>query len=414
MIAEILCVGTEILLGDIVNTNAAYLAREMAAIGIDVYNQSVVGDNPARLAQSLRLAFERADIVLMTGGLGPTYDDLTKETVAQYFGMEMEMDEESKERIIRYFNSRGATPTPNNLKQAMMPGGAHIFPNNAGTAPGLAVVQEGKIAVLMPGPPFEMTAMFEGCIRQWLLQFSEKVLVSRTLHIAGMGESAVEDKLREMMVSHQNPTIAPYAKSGEVQIRITAAADNRAHALELIEPVLNEAKAVLGDVVYGVDVQNQEHALIERLLQKGMTIATAESCSGGLLSKRITDVPGASAVFHLGVCTYADEMKIKMLGVNPDTLAQHGAVSEQTAQEMAAGVRRQAGADIGIGITGVAGPGGGTQEKPVGLIYIAVDSEHYSVVEKYLPGHRGVGRDQLRFMGTQVALRLAMDAVKRG
>lgn len=414
MIAEILCVGTEILLGDIINTNAAYLAKEMAALGIDVYNQSVVGDNPARLANSLALAFERADIVLMTGGLGPTYDDLTKETVASYFGLEMEMHEESKRRITDYFESRGTVPTANNLKQAMMPRGAHVFENNAGTAPGLAVEGEGKIAILMPGPPFEMTAMFDGCIRDFLMQYSEKVLVSRTLHITGMGESAVEDKLRDLMVTYENPTIAPYAKSGEVQIRVTAAADNRDHALEMIAPVVAQLQDILGDVVYGVDVVDQEHALVAYLAEKKLTIATAESCSGGLLSKRITDVPGASAVFHLGVCTYADEMKIKMLGVGAETLKQYGAVSKQTAKEMAAGVRKQAGADIGIGITGIAGPGGGTEEKPVGLIYIAVDSEQYSVVEKYLPGHRGVGRDQLRFMATQVALRLAMEAVKRG
>lgn len=413
MVAEILCVGTEILLGDIINTNVAYLAKEMAALGIDVYHQSVVGDNPKRLQESLELAFARADIVLLTGGLGPTYDDLTKETVAKYFGRKMEMHAPSEARILAYFETRGYAPTENNLKQAMMPEGAVIFENNAGTAPGLAVVGEGKIAVLMPGPPFEMTTMFAESIRDWLAQFSEKVLVSRTLHITGLGESAVEEQLREMMVSYQNPTIAPYAKQGEVQLRITAAAKEKETAWEMITPVIEAVYDVMGDYIYGVDMQNQEDAVVQYLRAKDLTLATAESCTGGLLSKRITDMPGASEVFGLGVCTYSNEMKEKILGVSHESLEAYGAVSPEVAREMAEGVRRLSKADIGVGITGIAGPGGGTPEKPVGLIYIAIVSEKYTHVEKYLPGHRGHSREQLRHTATQTALRLILQAIKK-
>ncbi len=413
MVAEILCVGTELLLGDIVNTNAAYLSKQLAALGIDVYHQSVVGDNQGRLRDSLKNAFSRADIVIMTGGLGPTYDDLTKETVAEYFSLPMELHEESKKRMLEYFARRGTTPTPNNLKQALMPAGAVVFENDTGTAPGLAVEKDGKVAVLMPGPPFEMQAMFEGSVRPWLLKFSDKVLVSRTVHIAGIGESAVEHRLKDMMLAHTNPTVAPYAKQGEVQLRVTAAAKTREEAYAMTLPVLEEIREAVGEYIYGIDVGTQENAAVSLLREKRLWIATAESCSGGLLSKRITDIPGASEVFRLGVCAYADAMKVKVLGVGQDTLDRVGAVSEEVAAEMAAGVRRLAGADIGVGITGIAGPSGGTEEKPVGLIYVAVDSERYRAVEKYLPAHRqGGGRDHLRYMATQMALRMVLRALK--
>ena len=239
MVAEILCVGTELLLGDIVNTNAAYLARQLAGLGIDLYTQSVVGDNPERLKESLAIAFSRADLVLMTGGLGPTYDDLTKETVAAYFGRNMRRDEHSYQRLMEYFAKAGKEPTPNNLKQADMPEGAVVFDNDNGTAPGLAVEGNGKIAVLMPGPPYEMTAMFEARIRPYLQKFSEKVLVSRTIRIVGMGESEVEYRLRDYMLSHLNPTIAPYAKQSEVQLRVTASAKTEEQAYALIGPVVS-------------------------------------------------------------------------------------------------------------------------------------------------------------------------------
>ena len=410
--AEILCVGTEILLGDIVNTNAAYLAKELAALGIDVYHQSVVGDNPARLKSELQQAFTRADLVVMTGGLGPTYDDLTKETVAAYFGEKMRLDEESARRIAALYAAKGVEATPNNLKQAEMQKHAVIFKNDAGTAPGLALEKNGKAAILLPGPPFEMQTMFERSVRPWLAQRADHVLVSHTIHLHGIGESAVEYQLRERMEKGKNPTIAPYAKQGEVQLRITAAAPTREAADALIQPEVDAICAKLREYVYGVDIGNQETALVELLCQKHAKIATAESCTGGLLSKRITDVAGASEVFEFGVCTYANRMKEQVLGVSKHDLDTLGAVSPEVAAQMASGARRVAGAEVGIGITGIAGPGGGTPEKPVGLIYIAVNSPNYTHVEKYLPGHSGLSRDALRYAATQQALRLAIYAAK--
>lgn len=408
--AEILCVGTEILLGDIVNTNAAYLAAELAALGIEVYHQSVVGDNPGRLQESLVLAFSRADMVVMTGGLGPTYDDLTKETVAAYFGESMHIDECSRQRIADFFMAKGMEATPNNLKQAQMPEHAVIFQNDAGTAPGLALEKDGKTAILLPGPPFEMKTMFERYVRPWLAQRSDHVLVSRTLHLHGIGESAVEYRLKALMERSDNPTVAPYAKQGEVQLRITALAENREQGYQMIQPIVEEIQREMGEYIYGIDIGNQETALVKLLREKKAKIATAESCTGGLLSKRITDVAGASEVFEFGVCTYANGMKEKVLGVDHADLERLGAVSPEVAAQMAKGARVVSGAEIGIGITGIAGPGGGTPEKPVGLIYIAVDSDLYCEVEKYLPGHNGMSRDALRFAATQHALRLAIQA----
>ncbi len=413
MVAEILCVGTELLLGDIVNTNAAYLARQLAGLGIDLYTQSVVGDNPERLKESLAIAFSRADLVLMTGGLGPTYDDLTKETVAAYFGRNMRRDEHSYQRLMEYFAKAGKEPTPNNLKQADMPEGAVVFDNDNGTAPGLAVEGNGKIAVLMPGPPYEMTAMFEARIRPYLQKFSEKVLVSRTIRIVGMGESEVEYRLRDYMLSHLNPTIAPYAKQSEVQLRVTASAKTEEQAYALIGPVVAEIQEMLGDVVYGVDVENMEQAVVQQLKEKGLKVATAESCTGGLISKRITEIPGASDVFECGVCSYANRIKHELLGVSDQTLEQFGAVSEQTAKEMAEGIRRLSGADIGVSVTGIAGPGGGTPEKPVGLVYLGVSSERYSKVVRYLSGSKKAGsREHIRYSASQQALKLVLEAIR--
>ena len=413
MVAEILCVGTELLLGDIVNTNAAYLAKQLADMGIDLYTQSVVGDNPKRLKESLNVAFSRADLVLMTGGLGPTYDDLTKETVAAYFGRKMQMHEHSLQRLMEYFKKAGRTPTPNNLKQAEMPEGAVVFDNDNGTAPGLAVEGNGKIAVLMPGPPHEMNAMFQARIRPYLQKFSDKVLVSRVIRIMGMGESEVEYKLRDYMMRHKNPTVAPYAKQSEVQLRVTASAKTREEAYGLIDPVVEEIKGILGKAIYGVDVENMEQAVVQQLKAKGMKIATAESCTGGLVSKRITEIPGASDVFECGVCSYANRIKHELLGVSEQTLERYGAVSPQTAQQMAEGIRRLSGAEIGISVTGIAGPGGGTEEKPVGLVYIGVSSEKYSKVERYLSGSKRPGsREHIRFIASQQALRLALEAIR--
>ncbi len=414
MKAEILCVGTELLLGDIVNTNAAYIARELANLGIDVFYQSVVGDNDGRLKGSLDLAFSRADIVVLTGGLGPTYDDLTKETVAQYFGAPMEMDQASLDSITMFFDSIGKPMTENNKKQAIMPKGATIFPNRWGTAPGLAITDGKHTAVLLPGPPREMKPMFDNCVVPYLMKYSDKTLVSRSIRMFGIGESQVEDMLYDMMKSAKNPTIAPYAKTGEVMLRLTAAADSREDGLAMINPVIDEISAVLGEYIYGIDVENLQTALVEQLKERGLKIAVAESCTGGLLSEQITQIPGASDVFDCGVCSYANDIKQKLLGVSEKTLAEQGAVSEQCAREMADGVRKLAGADIAISTTGIAGPGGGTDEKPVGTVFVGISSERTNEVLKLeLSGRRSDNeRNNIRFRTSQFAFDRALKIIK--
>ena len=373
MNAEILCVGTELLLGDVVNTNAAFLSRELAGLGIGCYYQTVVGDNAQRLEQSLKLAFSRADMVITTGGLGPTYDDITKEIVAGYFGLQMQLHAPSLEHIKAVFEkfSPGRPLTKNNEKQAYMPAGATVFANERGTAPGLAVEGGGKIAIMLPGPPGEMSTMFTGKVHPFLRQRSDKVFLSRTVHLFGIGESAVEAVLHDSMVSRQNPTIAPYAKAGEVQLRLTACAQDNQEAEKMLAPLVDEITALFPEHVYGVDVGNMQTALIRLLLEQKLTIALAESCTGGLIAARLTEVPGASGALLCGAVSYSNQSKQKLLGVSADTLEAHGAVSEQTALEMARGARAMAGADIGLAVTGIAGPNGGTPEKPVGLVFVA-------------------------------------------
>lgn len=413
MNAEILCVGTEILLGDIINTNAAYIARGLAECGVGCYYQTVVGDNPARLKRCLSEALSRAEIVIMTGGLGPTYDDLTKETVADYFGLEMELHEPSLELLKQTFCRFDRPMTENNRKQAMMPKGATVFHNDRGTANGLMVRGDGKTAILMPGPPREMTAMFDNHVKPYLQSLSGSVLVSHNVHLFGIGESNVEDQLKDYMEAHQNPTIAPYAKEGEVLLRVTASAPTMEEAEALMEPVFADLREVIGQYIYGIDVGDLQTALVRLLMEKGLTAATAESCTGGLVSKRITEVAGASNVFGCGLTTYSNEMKSKLLGVSADTLRQHGAVSEETALEMARGVRTVSGADVGVSITGIAGPEGGTEKKPVGLVYIAASTKNGDTV-KELRLARGYGgeREYIRWLAASNALHLAIRAAE--
>lgn len=413
MKAEILCVGTELLLGDIVNTNAAFIAKELANIGIDVYYQSVIGDNNDRLEEGLALAFSRADVVVLTGGLGPTYDDLTKETVAQYFHKQMRMDEASLESIEGFFKRLDRPMTENNKKQAMMPEGATVFANANGTAPGLAVLEDGKTAILLPGPPSEMQPMLMDSVLPYLMGFSDKVLVSHNLRLFGIGESRLEDILYDLMKNSTNPTVAPYAKAGEVTLRVTAAADTQKKCEELIAPVVEQIKAVVGKYIYGIDVPDLQTAAVNELLKKKLTIATAESCTGGLVSERITQIPGASEIFGCGVCSYANEIKQRVLGVSEETLAKYGAVSEQTAEEMARGVRKLAHADIGISTTGIAGPGGGTPEKPVGLVYIGINSDKLTTVLRLnINYHKTDERRHIRHMTAQNVFQLILTALE--
>ena len=376
--AEILCVGTELLLGDIVNTNASFLSQKLAELGIHVYKHTAVGDNPKRLSDALEAAFAEADLVITSGGLGPTYDDLTKETVAAYFGRKMEMHEPSLEAIKGYFARTGRVMTKNNEKQAMMPVGAVVFPNHYGTAPSLAIYDEekNKTAIMLPGPPGEIIPIFNEEVRPYLESRRGEVIVSKNIHIFGMGESAVEEKLKSLMTESQNPTVAPYCKEGEVRLRVTAKSNSRDEAIVMCDEMIEKIReSEVGKFIYGIGIDSLENAVVKFLRQKGLTLATAESCTGGFMAKRITDIAGCSDVFLGGCVTYANEAKERLLGVKHETLEAFGAVSEQTAMEMARGVREALGADIGVSSTGIAGPGGGTAEKPVGTVYIGISTK---------------------------------------
>ena len=376
--AEILCVGTELLLGDIVNTNAAFLSRELAALGISVYHQSVVGDNPERLRSALEESAARCDLIITSGGLGPTYDDLTKETVAGFFGRKLIRDDKVMEQIKTFFAEMGRTMTKNNEKQADVPEGATVFENKSGTAPGICIEDEesGTTVVMLPGPPRELEPLYREKVRPYLEKRCESVLVSKNINIFGIGESAVENILRPIMEKASNPTVAPYCAPGEVRLRVTAKAENKDIARSMCDEMIEKImKTEVRDGVYGINADSIEDVLIKKLINEGRTVATAESCTGGLIAKRLTDVPGASSVY-LGSCvTYANSAKEALVGVKHETLEKYGAVSEQTATEMARGVRKALGADIGISTTGIAGPGGGTPEKPVGTVWVGISSE---------------------------------------
>ncbi len=406
--AEIICIGTEILMGDIVNTNAAYIAKELTNLGITMYHQTVVGDNPKRLKESLELAFSRSDVVITTGGLGPTYDDLSKETIAAYFGRKLKMDEESLQSIVEYHQKLDIPMPENNKKQAMMPEGATIFPNPNGTAPGCAIEQDEKTAIMLPGPPREMAPMFDHFVVPFLLKNSGKVLLSHNLHFYGIGESLLETKLHELMEKSLNPTVAPYAKTGEVMVRVSAMARDAEEAERMMEPVIRQIEETAGEFLYGIDVGDLQTAAVRMLKTKGLEAATAESCTGGYVSKRLTDVNGSSSVFQCGVCTYSNEMKRQLLGVKEFTLQQYSAVSPQTAAEMAAGVRKLSGGDIGVAVTGNAGPEP-SEGKPVGLVYIAVDSDwHKEVFEMNIDRRDENLRELIRYLASSRALYLLL------
>ena len=405
MTAEILCVGTELLLGDIVNTNAAYIARELARIGIDLYHQTVVGDNPERLKRALNEAFDRADLVITTGGLGPTFDDVTKETVAAYFGKKMVRNQEAMDRIASYYEKRGIELTDNTKKQADLPEGCIAFQNNHGTAPGLAIEGKGKIVIMLPGPPSEMIPMFDDSAVPYLLQYSGKTIVSSTVHFFGIGESLLESRMHEYMLAHSNPSVAPYAKDGEVQVRVTASAHTKEEAEAMIQPVVAEICRDYGKYLYGVDIGTMQNALVQELRKKGLTIAVAEGCSGGNVVKRITEVPGSDQVLEMGVVTNTARAREKLAGVNAKTMAQCGIYSEETAREMAEGIRRSSGADIGIAITGRTGLESDTVGEELGLVYVAVDSEAYRHVTKVdLAGNRKAQSEFVRYVGSSSAL----------
>lgn len=403
MNAELIAVGTEILLGDIVNTDAQVISQGLSELGINVFYQTVVGDNPARLRHVIETARDRADIIITTGGLGPTLDDLTKETLATVFGRKMALHQPSLDRIKGFFQTIGREMTPNNEKQAWLPEGCTVFVNEWGTAPGCAFEAYGKHVLMLPGPPRECNPMWKECAMPYLYKLAGGCIVSRNIRVFGLGESNMETILHDMMETSTNPTIAPYAKTSECFARVTAKADTPEACEKLLEPVVQKICGLLGDDVYGVDVDSLEQVVGDGLRERGMTLAVAESCTGGLLSKRITDVPGCSDYYLGGVCSYANEVKMKVLGVKKETLDTVGAVSPEVAEQMAEGVAKALGADVGVGITGVAGPGGGTDDKPVGLVYISIwcKGQHYTRKMKSTNG-----RDRVRMQAASTALDL--------
>lgn len=396
MTAEIISVGTEILLGNIVNTNAAFLAEQCASLGLSCYYQTVVGDNEKRLLEAIKTALLRSDIVILSGGLGPTEDDLTKETAAKAAGLPLILDEHTKVRIQSYFDGIGRVPTGNNWKQALIPEGAVVLDNDNGTAPGLIVKTDGKYMFLLPGPPDELIPMFNNQAAPFIRKLSDEVIVSETLKLCGVGESAAADKIKDMLETQTNPTIAPYAKIGEVHLRITAKAASEEEAKALIAPVLSELSRRFGEAIYTSQADEMLEAVLVKLLKKQkLTITTAESCTGGMLCARLVNVPGASDVLNLSAVTYANEAKQRILNVSKDVLEKYGAVSEQTARAMAEGAAAFAGADVALSVTGIAGPDGGTKEKPVGLVYIGCFAcGETEVIECRFKGSRRKVREQ--------------------
>ncbi len=384
MNAEIISVGSELLLGQIVNTNAQFISQQLALLGIDQYFQTVVGDNRIRLLQALDIAEKRADIIIATGGLGPTADDLTKETIAEFLGLELVLDKRSLKRIEDYFARMNRQMTDNNLKQAMFPKEAVILPNDNGTAPGAVIEKNSRIFIILPGPPNELKPMFMNYAVPFLRSFSKTGIYSKIVKIYGIGESSVEKLLEDMIDSQTNPTIAPLAGNAEVNIRLTASAHSETEAEMMIDPVLEAIKERLGTNIYGYDDDTLEAVVLSLLREKGYTLSLAESCTGGHISDLLTNVPGASEVFLESCITYSNQAKIERLGVQSETLSRYGAVSSQTAIEMAEGVRKVLCSDIGMAVTGIAGPGGGSAEKPVGLVYMAISTEDATKVKRCL------------------------------
>lgn len=407
MKAEIIAVGTELLLGQIVNSNAQYLSEELASLGIDVYFQTVVGDNMSRLSQAIRGAAERADLLILTGGLGPTQDDLTKEAVADVLGKSLHIDRMAMDNIDRFFQGRGTPMTENNRRQALSIDGGTPLPNATGLAVGNAIAVNGKFYILLPGPPNEMKPMFEAEAKPWILQHvltHETPLYSKMLKFAGIGESALETRLLDLIEEQNDPTIAPYAKEGEVTIRISTKADTESEAMVKLDKLTGEIASRLSDHMYATGDIPIEKTIIDLMTDKGLTLSAAESCTGGLLMETITTIPGSATVFLGGIVCYSNAMKEKLLNVPHDLLEGEnapGAVSAETAKVLAEQVRMIVDTDFGLAVTGVAGPGY-SERKPVGLVYIAISRRggDTQVIELNLKGNR----DTIRLRSTKTIL----------
>jgi nicotinamide-nucleotide amidase len=372
MKCEIIAVGTELLLGNIVNSNARYLSEKLAELGIDVHYHITVGDNMARLKEAIETSLNRSDMIITTGGLGPTDDDLTKEGVAEALGLKLIPHNESLEKLERHFKQANRSMPECNKKQGYIPEGAIVLENNNGTAPGILIEKDKKVIILLPGPPKEMMPMFANQVYDYLNAKSKFVIKSKTLRVVGIGESAIQELLQHIFDKQSNPTVAPYAKDGEVHLRITAKCQTDEEAISLLMEMKTMITSILKENIYGYDEESLEYIVYQLLKKKNKTISIAESCTGGMISGRLTNVSGVSSVFMNSIVTYSNEAKMKLINVREDTLIKHGAVSAETAKEMAQGIMEVSGTDIGISVTGIAGPDGGTADKPVGLFYIGI------------------------------------------
>ncbi len=372
MIAEILAVGTELLMGQISNTNAQYLSKRLNEVGIGVYYHSVVGDNPLRLKESLKLALSRADVIITTGGLGPTQDDLTKETIAEAMGRRLILHEETYQGIKAFFEKLNRRMADSNGKQAYLPENSLIIPNPNGTAPGCIIENDNKIVVMFPGPPKEMIPMFEETVYPYFEQKTGQTISSRMLKVFGIGESEMELRIIDLIKAQNNPTIAPYVGTGEVIIRVSAHGKDKEEAQQLMGPVIENIHERLGNFLYSDCGESMEEVVVALLKKGGISLSVAESCTGGMLASSLISVPGVSEVFDRGFITYSNEAKMQELGVSQETIERYGAVSRETAEEMVSRLVKRTGTRAGIAITGIAGPEGGTKDKPTGLVYLAV------------------------------------------
>lgn len=412
MNAEIIAVGSEILIGDICNTHAQYLSQELTALGVNVLWHTSVGDNPGRLKEIAQRALGRSDLVVFTGGLGPTEDDLTKQTVCEALQIELVKNDSIARDIEQYFRKMGREMSESNYKQALMPKGAKIFPNSNGTAPGFAIQKDHTIALLLPGPPGELTPMYQQSVRPFLQACTDAVILSHNIHFFGIGESKVDQVLNDML-NGSNPSIGLYAKQGEVRARLTARANSKQECEAMLKPLIDQIQQRLKEYIYGIDVSTLENALVLAATQRKATVAVAESCTGGMIASRIASVAGASQCFCCGAVTYSNEMKQRMLGVSAEALKEHGAVSPQVAEQMAQQVRELAHATVGVSTTGIAGPSGGTPEKPVGLVYVGVSTRSGNRVYK-LTLSKGLEdeRESIRNQAAMFALNAAREAVQ--
>lgn len=395
MTVELICVGTEILLGNIVNTNAAYMSEKCAMLGLSMYYQSVVGDNPERLEELLTTAKNRSDVVILCGGLGPTQDDLTKETAAKVMNKNLVEDARARREIEVFLTKRGKKITENNWKQALVPEGSIVLYNPNGTAPGIIMEEENTRIILLPGPPNELVPMFEEQVYPYLNKLQPEIICSKMVKLCGIGESAAETEILDLIEKQENPTVAPYAKTGEVHLRLTARAKSKEKAFAMIEPLEEELKKRFGSMIYTDEEKvTLEMAVAKLLSEHQLTVTTAESCTGGLLAGRLINVPGISENLKEGYITYSNEAKEKLLGVSHETLEKYGAVSEETVLEMAKGGAKAANADICVSISGIAGPDGGTEEKPVGLVYMCCYCKGKTYIERNLyTGNRSKVRE---------------------